>query len=222
MIYIYSILVLFAKFFVYSFVGWIIEVCVSYNKYNRFINRGFLIGPYVPIYGVCGIILSLLFKNETNPIYIFVLSMTIASIVEYITSCIMEKLFKARWWDYSDKPFNINGRVYLINSFGFGFLGYILVSLIDPKITFYLSSLDPFWFSVITILIIFFFIFDIILSFNIISKIKSTAECVKKDYTEEITKKVKKILYDKSINFRRIFDAFPNLLVFNKTLKKKK
>jgi len=220
-IYIYSFLFLFTRFLIYSIVGWFIEVCVSYNRYGRFINRGFLIGPYVPIYGVCAIVLTYFFRNETNPIYILVLSMVIASVIEYITSYIMEKLFKVRWWDYSDKPFNINGRVYLINSFGFGFLGYILINLIDPKITFYLSSIDPFWFTVVMVIVLFLFIFDVILSFNIMQKIKSTAACVKKDYTEEITKKVKKILYDKSRNFRRIFDAFPNVYVFNKHFKKK-
>lgn len=221
-VFLYSFLILFARFLIYSFIGWLLEIFVAFIKSGKFINRGFLIGPYVPIYGFCAIVLVWLFKGETNPIYIFVFSLLISSIVEYLTSYIMEKMFNARWWDYSNYPFNINGRVYLINSIAFGCLGYILIGLVDPRITFHLSHLDPFWFSITTGFIFFIFIFDIIISFNIIQKITTTAECVRKDYTEEITKKVKKILYDKSTQFRRLFDAFPDVLVFNQRSKKKK
>lgn len=221
-VFFYGFFILFARFIIYSFIGWLLEVFMSFVRHGKFINRGFFIGPWVPIYGFCAIILVWLFKGETNPIYIFVFSSLIASIIEYLTSVIMEKLFKARWWDYSNYPFNINGRVYLINSIAFGALGCILVEFVNPRLTFFLSHLDPFWFSVMTCIILFVFILDVIISFNIINKIKTTAECVHKDYTEEITKKVKKILYDKSKQFRRIFDAFPDVSVFNKTFKSKK
>jgi len=221
-VYLYSFLVVCAKFLIYSFFGWIIEVCVSYNDNKKFINRGFLIGPYIPIYGVCALLLTLILKNEINPIYIFMMSMFLASILEYVTSYLMEKIFKARWWDYSNIPFNVNGRICLVYSFAFGILGYLLIALIDPKLSFYISSVDPFWFSLVMIIAVFFFVFDVILSFNIMQKIKLTAESVKKDYTEEITKKVRKILYDKSKNFQRLFDAFPNVNVLSKFNKRKK
>lgn len=211
-----------AKFFIYSFIGWVLEVATAYKKHERFINRGFFVGPYVPIYGFCALIFLFLLKDETSPINIFVYSAIIASFIEYITSYLMEKIFKARWWDYSDKPFNINGRVYLINSTIFGILGYILIGIVDPKISFFLSSIDPFWLSVITTFILFLFIFDAIFSFNVMQKIKNTAECIRKDYTEEITKKVRKILKDRSKAFERLFLAFPNALLFNKRSNKKK
>lgn len=220
-IFLYSTLFVFGKFIIYSVIGWILETFSGYLLKNVLINRGFLIGPYTPIYGVCGILLSWLLHNESNPIYVFVFSFLIASILEYLTSVIMEKMFKARWWDYSNRPFNINGRVYLGNSLIFGCLGCLLIEVIDPKLTFFLSGFDAFWFSVIMALILFVFLFDLMISFNIMKKIKLTAECIKKDYTEEITKKVKKILYDKSKPFRRIFEAFPNVSIFNKNFKSK-
>lgn len=222
MVIFYGFLIICAKFFIYSFFGWIIEVIAAYKKDGKFINRGFCVGPYVPIYGFCAILFLIVLKNETSPVHIFFYSALIATTIEYITSYIMEKIFKARWWDYSSRPFNINGRVYLVNSIIFGALGYILICLIDPKVSFILSNADPFWFSVIIIFIIFFFTFDVIFSFNVMQKIKTTADCIKKDYTEEITKKVRKILIDRSKAFERLFTAFPNVLVFNKRSKKKK
>ena len=221
-VFLYGCLLLFGKFIVYSFIGWLLEIFTTYLRTGKFVNRGFLIGPYTPMYGFCALLLVFCFKGETNLIYIFVFSSLMATTLEYITSVVMEKLFKARWWDYSNYPFNINGRVYLLYSVIFGVLGCLLIDLIDPKVTFYLSSIDPFWYSLVMSIIFFLFLFDVILSLNIMKRIKLTAECIKKDYTEEITKKVKKILYDNSKHFRRLFDAFPDVSVFNKNIKNKK
>ena len=77
-------------------------------------NRGFLIGPCCPIYG-CGCLLFILIlpKYLDDPIVLFILAATICSVLEYITSWIMEKLFNTRWWDYSKRRFNLDGRVCL-------------------------------------------------------------------------------------------------------------
>ena len=106
----------FLLFFIYSFIGYICEViyCFILDK-GKFQNRGFLYGPYCPIYGFGAIaIIVLLSKYEQYPIVLFVMGAIVASIIEYITSYLMEKIFNNKWWDYSNKKFNINGRICLV------------------------------------------------------------------------------------------------------------
>lgn len=84
------------------------EISFTLYKDKTLVNRGFLMGPYCPIYGCGCILIILLLKRYLNDfIALFIMSMVICSILEYLTSYIMEKLFKARWWDYSDRRFNI-------------------------------------------------------------------------------------------------------------------
>ena len=102
----------FILFIIYSILGWSLEVLLSLYEHKRFINRGFLIGPYCPIYGAGSILLTLLLTNyENNIIILFILSMVICGILEYFVSFILEKIFKLRWWDYTNMKFNINGRI---------------------------------------------------------------------------------------------------------------
>ena len=129
----YIFLLYFALFLIYSFLGWVIEVASCSKIQKKFVDRGFLIGPYCPIYGTAALIIILLLKKYENDLAVlFVMSIVVCSVIEYVTSYIMEKLFKTRWWNYSDKPFNINGRICLSNSFLFGFLGVLLVYFINP------------------------------------------------------------------------------------------
>lgn len=110
---------IFLWFMLYSIVGWAYETVVcSLIKYHRVINRGFHIGPYCPIYGIGAVICFLLLDDIRYQIpgiggvlVIFVMSGFIACTIEYFISWLMEKLFHARWWDYSDRPFNLNGRI---------------------------------------------------------------------------------------------------------------
>lgn len=115
----FDLKVLFLLFIIYSITGWIIEVIATYPDTKCFVNRGFFIGPYCPIYGNCAIAMIFLLHNVTNPILLFVLSILICSVGEYVTSYAMEKIFHARWWDYSKNRFNLNGRICLVNSLAF-------------------------------------------------------------------------------------------------------
>lgn len=88
----------FILFLIYSFVGWAIEVVVTFNKDKKFVNRGFLLGPYCPIYGFSSIIMILyLSRYRSSFVTVFLLAVVVCSIMEYLVSYIMEKLFKARW-----------------------------------------------------------------------------------------------------------------------------
>lgn len=116
----------FLWFLFYSFVGWMYESILVSCQQHRLVNRGFLNGPLCPIYGTGVAILG----NVHNPIIIFLISMVGATILEYTTSWVMEQLFHARWWDYSNFRFNLQGRVCLLGAliFGLGGVGVVLGS----------------------------------------------------------------------------------------------
>lgn len=134
----------FSLFLTYSFAGWLWEstVCPLYN-YGRLINRGFLNGPYCPIYGCGGLLAVHLLSELEHPSARFLASGTLCCALEYATSWGMEKLFHARWWDYSDKPFNLNGRIYLNGFLAFGAASALLVDRIDPALRKRMNTVPP-------------------------------------------------------------------------------
>lgn len=209
---IYSFLFYFLLFIIYSILGWLMEVISIGLEKKKFINRGFLIGPYCPIYGFSSIIMILLFSQyRDDPLVLFILATVVCTFFEYITSFFMEKLFKARWWDYSHQSFNINGRVCLKNSAIFGILGCLLITVINPFVSGILLSISNNLLIYVGSVLLIAFLVDNIVSFNIISKFTSTASTVVKDNTEEITEKIKEILQNKSRLNRRLVNAFPDV-----------
>ena len=207
----FDLKVLFLLFIVYSITGWIIEVIATYPDTKCFVNRGFLIGPYCPIYGNCAIAMIFLLHNVTNPILLFVLSILICSVGEYVTSYAMEKIFHARWWDYSKNKFNLNGRICLVNSLAFGVLGLLLIKFVNPFVVGLITNLSPAMMNVLFYTILTLFIIDNVISFKVIFKIKNMSiKYVHLDNTKEITEKVKKILSN-NILAKRLFKAFPNI-----------
>lgn len=127
-------------FFIYSFCGWVMEtVLCSYNE-RHFVNRGFLNGPICPIYG-CGVLLMLILlipvRDGVDTLFlalpvVFLAGAALASAVEYFTSWAMEKLFHARWWDYSQHRFNLNGRICLHISLAWGGLATVFIYWVQP------------------------------------------------------------------------------------------
>lgn len=159
-------------FWLFSIMGWVIEVFVCSIDEKKIVNRGFLIGPYCPIYGFGGVSMLLFSPFKDYPAVVFILSLVVCSFIEYITSFLMEKLFHVRWWDYSNDSFNINGRVCLRNAIAFGSLGVICTTYLNPM---FLNILGTFSTSCIYILASIIFIvtaFDIIISFNAMKNIK--------------------------------------------------
>jgi len=135
----------FLYFVIYSFIGWIFESVYCSVRDKKVTNRGFLTGPFIPIYGFAGIIFVIVFYGrDYTLIGLFATSMLIASALEYITSYLMEKIFNARWWSYADDPFNLNGRICLGASVAFGFLSVIAVEIIHPYTERFVSSLEEY------------------------------------------------------------------------------
>lgn len=124
-----------AYFIVYSFFGWVLESVYKTILQKKLVNSGFLYGPFCPIYGFGGIIMFLFLNNfKDKPILLFIIAFIVLSIWEYIVGWLLEKTFHTKYWDYSDKKFNINGRVCLENSVYWGILGLIFIRYIHPFI----------------------------------------------------------------------------------------
>ena len=125
---------LFLWFLFYSFAGWVYESILVSVSERRLVNRGFLNGPICPIYG-CGAVLAIVLLHDLhNPFAVFLISSIGACMLEYVTSWGMEKLFHARWWDYSHRRFNIQGRICLLGAIVFGLLGVLITDVIQPEV----------------------------------------------------------------------------------------
>ncbi|MBO5032024.1 MAG: putative ABC transporter permease [Lachnospiraceae bacterium] len=125
MIYTFSTWLFF--FYFYCFLGWVWETCYVSVLKARWVNRGFLRGPFLPIYG-SGAIVVLIFTLpfRTNAGLVFIVGMVSATILEYFTGAAMERLFHVRYWDYSGQPFNLNGHICLTSSLAWGAFSVIL------------------------------------------------------------------------------------------------
>lgn len=203
---------IFLLFMFYSFFGWLMEVTWVFIRTKKVVNRGFLIGPYCPIYGVGGVIITLtLTKYYGSPITLFIMAMTICAILEYITSYLMEKFFNARWWDYTNYKYNINGRICLETMVTFGLCGLLVVYILYPFSNYIISIMGNNFRIALSIILFLIFFTDVFVSLKIISNFKFTAiQFRNKDNTEEITKKVRETLSNKSVFNKRLVDAFPN------------
>lgn len=122
-------------FFIYAFLGWCTEVGYAALVTGQFVNRGFLNGPYCPIYGFgVVVVLACLTPLEDQLLVLFLGSVLLTSILEWLTGFVLEKLFHQRWWDYSDEPFNLGGYICLRFSIAWGFACIFVVKLLHPTV----------------------------------------------------------------------------------------
>lgn len=218
----YKICYYFLLFLMYSVLGWLTEVVNSYFIHKRFVNRGFLIGPYCPIYGI-GVLLIISFLKDymDNFLVLFILAMVICLILEYLTSYFLELIFKARWWDYSNNRFNINGRVCLETAIPFGIGGLIIMYFINPLFTGILGKMSEKFLIILSVVLMSLFLSDLIISFLIMLKFRSIGIKSMKDNTEEMNKIVKEYLIKNSRWTKRLVDSFPNFKIRIEKIKQK-
>ena len=126
----------------------------------------------------------------------------------------MEKLFHARWWDYSKEKININGRICLRTLTAFGLLGILIMYVLNPFFLDLLGKINNNLLVSLSIVLIIMYIIDNIISLNVVKNIKITANSIR-DNTEEITEKVKEILIKQSMLTRRLIKAFPNIKIID-------
>ena len=210
----YEIMYLFLIFFVYSVIGFIIEITSCFIFTKKFtMSRGYLLGPYIPVFGFGALIMvSFLSKYREDIIVLFVLSAVLCSVVEYFTSLLMEKIFKLRWWDYSNDKFNINGRICLRNGFLFGIGGVIIVRYFHPIFDKFLLSLDHNVVIIVGWILAGIIIIDTIISTFTISKLKiDTNKYLNKDATHVVKEQVAQSLSKYNIFYTRILKAYPHI-----------
>ena len=206
----------FLLFILYSFLGWCMEVSLISIQNKRFVNRGFLIGPYCPIYGFGGVLITLVLgRYKYDPLVLFVMTVVTCGILEYLTSWAMEVIFKARWWDYSQEKFNLNGRVCLRNLAAFGALGLVATYVLNPIFMGWIDKLGTNSLKWTAIGLGILYIIDNIISFIVIYSFRKVTKTInnerKQDNTEQITTMVREIFAEKSFLHRRFINAYPKL-----------
>lgn len=190
---------------------------------KKIINTGFLKGPICPIYGIGAIIMFTFLQSlENNIVLLFLASIIILTLWEYIVGVMLEKIFHTRYWDYSDHKFNIQGRICLSNSIYWGVLGVVFVKYIHPNIQNLIQKVDiKLLYFIVTILMVV-FIVDMITSIVKIKNIKSTLEKIE-ELNKEIREKIKEIkILPKEIQEKEKLIAAEKLQKLVEDLKKRR
>lgn len=185
---------IFLLFMIYSILGWLFETIYCSLTHLSWDNRGMLNGPYCPIYGVGAILAAILCQNMTSPWHIFLTCAVGASILEYFTSFVTEKLFHAVWWDYSYLPFNLNGRICLSVALGFGFAGIVVVRFLHPVVFRFVNSLP---FSVHEFLALFLmciFSADIALTLDALTSLNQKLAALEDSINESISERYNAVI----------------------------
>lgn len=230
-------------FFFYSIIGWISEVIYCYIKDKKFTNRGFLFGPVCPIYGTGALSMLITLswckdirigKILIGPVLVFFIGVVVCDIVEYLTSFLMEKLFHARWWDYSKKKFNLHGRICLEHSCYWGIFSVLLIYLVHPFGAAKLAELVSYeWKLGVMCVVLAIFILDLARAVKNAIDVKKIADKFRalkgkiSSYTSKVTenldvvsqiKDLKKLITGESTDkkgrkrFNRMFKNNPNIM----------
>lgn len=182
-------------FFFYSFLGFIYESIYSSIKKHGWQNRGFFYGPIIPIYGVGACIGTLLFYDlyipflaDKNIFVIFFVGYFGSIVLEYTTSYVLEKIFHAIWWDYSDKFLNINGRICLSASIGFGVAAIIIVKWLIPWVEGIVAYIPDPLMVCLSLLFIFLLGIDFALTISALSNFQHNFNRLEARYTYRMSK----------------------------------
>lgn len=214
----YKICYWFFFFMIYSFIGYLTEITsCSINNKKLIVNRGFCLGPYLPIYGSSSVIMNIfLAKYSKDIITLFVMSAFVCTLMEYMTSLILEKIFHARWWDYTERKFNLSGRVCLENSCLFGLGGVFIVSILHPFLDGLVSMIPHNVLIILSIILFVMFMIDVIITVTTMCQVKiATTKFTAKDATEEISRKVRNEIIKNKGLMLHMLNAFPKIKLSN-------
>ena len=186
-------------FTIFAVMGYLVEAVNSLLHEGKLSNRGFLFGPYLPIYGFGALVMIGLWRNipHDNFFLTFFVAMMIGVVLEYATSYILEKIFHLRWWDYSKSDkFNLNGRICLRNSIIFGLGGCFFCYVLLPAINNMIKEVPNWILIVIAIVMTVVYLIDFAASSYANMKVKNMEEFSKAigDQTKEIKKNAKKAI----------------------------
>lgn len=176
-------------FIIYAFLGWCTEVAFQAVHLGKFVNRGFLNGPVCPVYGFGMVtVIYCLSRIQDNALVLFLGAVVLTSAIEWLTGFVLEKFFHAKWWDYSDRPFNLNGYICLEFSIIWGLACLIIMDAIQPCIN-ELIAITPLLFGEI-LLAVFYgsMLADAIVTVNTLTKLNKQLT-----HLEEISKSMRRI-----------------------------
>jgi uncharacterized membrane protein len=166
----------FIAFISFSFFGWIYECIYCTIVDRRWQNRGFLFGPICPIYGISVVLSMIVFGHmhipgisyDTPAWKIFIICALMSAVIEYFTSYTLERIFHAVWWDYSKLPFNLQGRISLFTSLGFGFGGLLVVYVIAPFVESQVNQFQPLMIELFSLILLSLLIADLTLTVTVL------------------------------------------------------
>lgn len=231
----FQILDLFYYFLIYAFMGWCIETIYATLRKGKFVNRGFLNGPFCPIYGFGALILIVALNSVLNNILLlFVGAIVLTSVLEYITGFVLEKVFKGKWWDYSSESFNINGRVCLKFSVYWGVISVFMLRLLQPEVNSLVHKI-PYIYGILGFYgLVTYFLADFAITLRSIIRlnsllnqmheismeVKEKLELIAENSIEEIENTIyelketyEMLLTERSLRHQRLLKAFPNLKI---------
>ncbi|QWT17857.1 putative ABC transporter permease [Collinsella sp. zg1085] len=175
------------SFFLYSFIGWAWEssVCALANR-GHFANSGFLLGPYCPIYGVGGTACWLLLRGIESNFILFLTSAVLCCALEYVAAVMLEHFTHARFWDYSDFPLNIQGRICLYGALLFGAGAVLICRVVQPLFLYTLEGGSPYIVITFTLLLTGVLVIDMLFSIASWKRLSSQLEQLRGGIAERI------------------------------------
>jgi len=193
-------------FIILSFIGYIYESLAMTIWIGKWDNRGFLFGPVIPIYGAGALIGTLLFEYllpSYTPMQVFFIGMAGSAILEYSVHYSMEKLFHAYWWDYSKAPLNLNGRICLPATIGFGIAALIIIYGINPILLPFLLRMNAVVLQILSLTMIMVLSADLTLTVSVLSGFENRVEAMDSFINEHMNALFGMVLNeDKAINQR--------------------
>ena len=190
----------FVYFIIYSFLGWIYETCYCTIVEKSWQNRGFLYGPVVPMYGLAAVACHIIFirlpyesLHNMKWYYLFLICAAGSFVMEYVTSFILEKKFHARWWDYSNIPLNINGRVALPFTFCFGCAGVVIVNYLLPFVNRLNSCVHPLVFEILGLALMLIFGMDLALTISNLTSFAKEFERINDSINLQMSERIESI-----------------------------
>ena len=189
---------------------------------KKIINTGFLNGPFCPIYGFGAIIMLVLLKRfAINWIVLFFASIIILTLWEYVVGVLLEKIFKTKYWDYSDQKFNFQGRICLTNSICWGILGVLFIYYIHPFIEMLIGYVDVLTLKIVISIFMILFTIDFIISVVKVKNIKSTLDKIE-NLNQQIKEKLQEIKKTDKSNKLEKMSKSENIQTIVEELKKKR
>ena len=184
-------------FMIMSFIGYVYETIAMTIWGGKFDNRGFLFGPIIPIYGAGAVIGTLIFDywwiDATN-IQIFLTGLIASALIEYPTHYILEKVFNQTWWDYSNAPLNLNGRICLPAAMGFGIAALLIVKVINPFLISHINQIPEALADILSLISIGIFSADLATTLSYISDFEDRVEKIGERVDESLDNLLSRVL----------------------------